>query len=229
MGGKRVIIRLLDFKFSDFLRLSHVSLEEFDLLEVPDTRGTNGLYGRILDTQLEILMKSAIEYNIELNILVPMIDNISDFRYIRDEIIKRSQKFKVPKVKIGAMIENVHSMNYADEIARNVDFISIGTNDLTESIIGLSRDSQMLEFRVLSDTVKKSIEEIIYKVKAVKPEIEIGICGEHTNYIENVEFLSNLNIDYVTCAPGYVRVNQELLNHVQSKGRILQKSKKVYL
>ncbi len=222
-NGKRVIIRLLDFKFSDFLRLTHMSLDDLDLVEMPDTRGAKGLYRGILTTQLDVLMELASKLNIELNILIPLIDDYRDLEYIRDAIIKKSQKYNISRIRIGAMIENLHSVNYADEIAKMVDFIAIGTNDLTESVTGLSRDSQEIDFQILSDKVKNFITEIIYRVKAVRPEIEIGICGEHTNYIDNMEFLSNLNIDYVTCAPPYIKLNHKLLNNSQSKAKVLQK------
>jgi len=226
MDEKKVVIRLLDFKFSEFLRLSHISLEELDIDNIPNTRGTKGLNRKILNTQLEVLMSLASKYNVELNILVPMLDSITNFKEIKDEIINQSAKYNIPKIRIGAMIENLHSMNYADEVAKNADFISIGTNDLTESITGLSRYSQLVDFQLFSTKVKEAIKEIIYKVRAVKPEIEIGICGEHVNYVENVEFLSNLNIDYISCSPIYVKTNQEILNNSQEKEIILQKKRK---
>lgn len=225
-NGKRAIIRLLDFKFSEFLRLNHINLEDLDLLEIPDTRGVKGLYRDILTTQLDILMELASKLNIELNILIPLLDNYRDLKYIKNAITKESQKYNISRIKVGAMIENLHSVNYADEIAKLVDFISIGTNDLTESVTGISRDSQGIDFQILSDKVKKVITEIIYRARAVRPEIEIGICGEHTNYIDNMEFLSTLNIDYVTCAPPYIKLNYELLNNFQSKAMSLQKIKK---
>lgn len=225
-NGKRVIIRLLDFKFDEFLRLSHMDLADFDFLEIPNTRGTKGLYRGILKTQLDILMELASKYDVELNILVPLLNDYKDFKYIRDMIVKKSQECNISRIRIGAMIENLHSVNYADEIARMADFISIGTNDLTESVTGMSRVSQAVDFRILSDKVRDVITEIIYRVLAVKPEIEIGICGEHTSYIENIEFLSNLNIDYVTCAPTYIKVNQELFNSSSPRVKMLQKIKK---
>jgi len=200
-----------------------MSLDDLDLVEMPDTRGAKGLYRGILTTQLDVLMELASKLNIELNILIPLIDDYRDLEYIRDAIIKKSQKYNISRIRIGAMIENLHSVNYADEIAKMVDFIAIGTNDLTESVTGLSRDSQEIDFQILSDKVKNFITEIIYRVKAVRPEIEIGICGEHTNYIDNMEFLSNLNIDYVTCAPPYIKLNHKLLNNSQSKAKVLQK------
>lgn len=76
MGEKKVVIRLLDFKFSEFLRLSHTSLEELDMDEIPDTRGTKGLTRKILIAQLETLMSLASKFNVELNVLVPMLDSI---------------------------------------------------------------------------------------------------------------------------------------------------------
>lgn len=226
-AGKKVVIRLLDLKLSDFLRLSPVSLEELDITELPDTRGTKGLDREILATQLEVLMSLASKYNIELNILVPMINSIADFKYIKEEIKRQAAKYNISSLKVGAMIENLHTMNYADEFAKHADFISIGTNDLTESITGLSRNSHVIEFQILSEQVQNALKEIIYKIRAVRPEIKIGICGEHSNYLENISFLSNLDIDYISCAPQYVKANQELLDNSKEPKKVLQKTPKM--
>lgn len=219
-NGKRVIVRLLDFKFAEFLNLSHLSLADLDFREMPNTRGTVGLDRDILTTQVKVFMELAQQYNVELNLLIPMIDDVKNFKYFRDIIMEQAKKYSISNIRIGAMIENLHSMNYADELTRLADFISIGTNDLTESITGLSRYSQSLDFQILSEEVKKSIEEIIYRVRAVKPEIEIGICGEHGNRIENLSFLSSLNIDYITCSSSYVKITQEVLNGQQQKTKV---------
>lgn len=219
-NGKRVIVRLLDFKFAEFLSLSHLSLEDLDFREMPNTRGTVGLDRDILTTQVKVFMELAQQYNVELNLLIPMIDDVKNFKYFRDIIMEQAKKYSISNIRIGAMIENLHSMHYADELARLADFISLGTNDLTESITGLSRYSQSLDFQILSEEVKKSIEEIIYRVRAVKPEIEIGICGEHGNRIENLSFLSSLNIDYITCSSSYVKITQEVLNGQQQKTKV---------
>lgn len=225
-GRGMVVIRLLDFKFDEFFRLSHMSLDDFDFLRLPDTRGAKRLYGDILKVQLDVLMELASKFDVELNILVPLLDDYKDFKYIRDVIIKNSQKFNISRIRIGAMIENRYSVNYADEIARMADFISIGTNDLTESVTGVSRISQGRDFQILSDKVKEMIMEVIYRVRAVKPGIEVGICGEHINYVENIDFLCNLNIEYVTCDPTYVKVNQEFFNNFLSKVKVLQRAKR---
>lgn len=222
-NGKRVIVRLLDFKFAEFLSLSHLSLADLDFREMPNTRGTVGLDRDILTTQVKVFMELAQQYNVELNLLIPMIDDVKNFKYFRNIIMEQAKKYSISSIRIGAMIENLHSMHYADELTRLADFISIGTNDLTESITGLSRYSQSLDFQILSEEVKKSIEEIIYRVRAVKPEIEIGVCGEHGNRIENLSFLSSLNIDYITCSSSYVKIMQEVLNGVKPKEKVLQK------
>lgn len=222
-NGKRVIVRLLDFKFAEFLSLSHLSLADLDFREMPNTRGTVGLDRDILTTQVKVFMELAQQYNVELNLLIPMIDDVKNFKYFRNIIMEQAKKYSISNIRIGAMIENLHSMHYADELTRLADFISIGTNDLTESITGLSRYSQSLDFQILSEEVKKSIEEIIYRVRAVKPEIEIGVCGEHGNRIENLSFLSSLNIDYITCSSSYVKITQEVLNGVKPKEKVLQK------
>jgi len=222
-SDSRVIIRLLDFKFAEFLALSHLSLDDLYLSEIPDTRGTNGLDRDILSAQVGVLMELALKYDIELNILIPMINTVSDFKYLKKLILEQAKKYSVSRIRIGAMIENLHSIHYADELARLADFISIGTNDLTESVTGLSRYSGSLDFQILSDKVKEIVEEIIFRVRAVKSDIEIGICGEHTNNPTNLEFLTGINIDYVTCSPTYVNFLKEVLHHEHPKEKILQK------
>ena len=222
-SGSRITIRLLDFKFAEFLSLTHLSLDDLYLNEIPNTRGTNGLDRDILIAQVGVLMELALKYDIELNILIPMIKDFKDFRYLKNIILDEAKKYSISNIRIGALIENLHSIHYADELARVADFISIGTNDLTESVIGLSRYSEAIEFQTLSDKVKETIEEIIFRIRAIKSDIEIGVCGEHTNHPDNLSFLSSLNIDYVTCSPTYVNFVEEVFHHNQSKEKILQK------
>lgn len=220
-GKKRVIIRLFDFKFAELLRLCQMNIQELEMDEVPCVRGTFGMSSELLDMQLDVLVELASTHDIELNVLIPMIGNIKDYIYVRNRILEECSKANIT-VKVGAMIENIFSMNYADELARNADFISIGTNDLTESITGLSRDLRTPEFTILSDQVKKAMEEIVYRVRAVSLEKEIGVCGEHVNYMENAEFLSHLNIDYVTCFPTSIKLVQEMFCERGSSKKVLK-------
>ena len=141
-----------------------------------------------------------------------MISNVNEFIWIKEEIIKISQKHNINKIRIGAMIENVEIANDADMLAKEVDFLSIGTNDLTESITGLSRETNSIEFQQLNNEVKDTIKEIIYRARSSKNDIVIGICGEHSNYIENIQFYSNIGVNYVTCSPEFVKPNKEYLN-----------------
>ena len=67
----------------------------------------------------------------------------------------------------------------------------------------------------LTEDVKIAIEDIVYRAKAANPDITIGICGEHANYLENVEYYGTLNIDYITCSPSFIEVNKKILNPMQ--------------
>ena len=113
------------------------------------------------------------------------------------------------------MIESKDAIPAITSIAKNADFISIGTNDLTESVTGKRRNIYDQEFFHLTEEVKECIEDVIYRAKAVNPDIKIGICGEHANYIENVMYYKTLNIDYITCSSSFIAVNKEVLNPMQ--------------
>ena len=109
------------------------------------------------------------------------------------------------------MIENVESAIISDTISESADFISIGTNDLTESVLNKKRSIYDIDFSLLNDDVKKYIKKIVHRVKR-KNNIPINICGEHSNHIENLEFYLSLNIDFITCDSSLVLGYQNFIN-----------------
>lgn len=209
-----IIFRLLDFKLKEYIRSFGLILDDYyDEKYIEYLRGATILCEKkkILTTQIESIFETLDGINIDVNLIVPMLRSTYEFTDIKKEIMKLSEKFNLKSLKIGAMIENTAMSNDADELAKEADFISIGTNDLTESVTGLSRDTNSIEFQKLTDEVKSVIEETIFRARIINPNIIIGICGEHSNYVENVQYYSTLDIDYITCSPTFIKLNKEFL------------------
>lgn len=206
------IVRLFDFKEEDVQRILGVSWNSKNWMTRKNFLGN---YHGILRDQIFTIAKVAKEENTTFDILVPLVTDANYFHYIKSDIISYAEDIGIKDLKIGAMIESKDAIPAITSIAKNADFISIGTNDLTESVTGKRRNIYDQEFFHLTEKVKECIEDIIYRTKAVNPDIKIGICGEHANYIENVMYYKTLNIDYITCSSSFIAVNKEVLNPMQ--------------
>ena len=214
------IVRLFDFKEEDVQRILGVSRDSEDHMT---RRNFLSDYHGILRDQIFTIAKIAEEENTTFDILVPMVTDANYFHYIKSDIISYAEDAGMKNLKIGAMIESKDAIPTIPSIAKSADFISIGTNDLTESITGKRRNIYDKEFFYLTEGVKGAIEDIVYRAKAVNPDITIGICGEHANYLENVEYYGTLNIDYITCSPSFIEVNKKMLNPIQKVKNINRK------
>ncbi len=158
-----------------------------------------------------------------LEIMVPNVSEVNEIRFVKKHAIIPALKdveskygIKVP-VKIGTMIETVRACLTADEIAKEVDFFSFGTNDLTQATFSFSRDDvenkfmpQYLELDILPANpfetldikgVGKLVELGTKLGKKANPKLEIGICGEHGGDPKSIEFLHKVGLDYVSASP----------------------------
>lgn len=168
----------------------------------------------------------ALELNIRVNstILLPFIMDIEEvkfykkiFREIADEILNtKQQQFNY---KIGVMIEQPRAALICDKISQLVDIIAFGTNDLTQLIFALDRDdaNYLINFYLTNkifeynpyevldiNSLGKLIKNAAFDARKTNDNITIGICGEHTNFIENHEFFINENFDYLSCTPSKI-------------------------
>ncbi len=217
---KRVVVRLFDFRFSDILKLVKITQEDldevysmYDMERLMEIRGAHFLYQNeeLLRAQLEAIFRMCTKYNREVDILVPYVE--SEYSLVNARGIAKEVNEDIgAQFRIGAMVENKYSTNRADILAKFSDFISIGLNDLTESVLGKSRDSENTEFYYLSEEVKEVVKEAIYRIKVGNPDIQIGICGEHVNYLENLDFFRDLDIDYVSVNPSNIMMIRERIN-----------------
>lgn len=184
-------------------------------------------YPEIAKMQARAIIEAAIEVNNELNInivpeiMIPLVGEAKEFNFVRevvDETAKAVIEEKGAKINylIGTMIEIPRACLTADKIAQTAEFFSFGTNDLTQMTYGLSRDDAG---KILSDYIDKLIYEgdptakidregvgqlmkiAVEKGRKVRPELHLGICGEHGGEPSSVEFCHMIGLDYVSCSP----------------------------
>ncbi len=163
--------------------------------------------------------KSGIKVKPE--IMIPLVGDPKELKYVKNIVVETIEKvFKEQDYKveymIGTMIEIPRAALLADEIAEDAEFFSFGTNDLTQMTYGFSRDDagkflndyyekQIFESdpfaRVDTKGVGQLIEIAVEKGKKTRPDIELGICGEHGGDPSSVEFCHNVGLTYVSCSP----------------------------
>ncbi len=177
--------------------------------------------------QAKAIIEAAIEIKKEigkcpiLEIMIPLIFSAKELSYIKNSIneelkLVEEEMGELPKILIGTMIELPRAALLADEIAEYADFFSFGTNDLTQTTYGISRDDSA---RFLDVYIEKNILEVdpfvsldtsgvgklikIAKENATKvnPDIKLGICGEHGGDPKSIAYCNLLNLNYVSCSP----------------------------
>ncbi len=184
-------------------------------------------FPEIARMQTRAIMEAAIEvkaekgYNIVPEIMIPLINEVKELKYIKNIIVDEiNQVFKEKKVTlsyhIGTMIETPRAALLADEIAKEAEFFSFGTNDLTQMTFGLSRDdSSKFLYAYYDENIYESdpfakLDQVgvgkLIKMAAsagrnVRKDIHLGICGEHGGEPSSIEFVNAVGLDYVSCSP----------------------------
>ena len=184
-------------------------------------------YPEIAEMQARAIIEAAIEvkknkgYDIVPEIMIPLVGEIKELKYVKDVIVNTVKEVikengVTLEYKIGTMIEIPRAALTADEIAKEAEFFSFGTNDLTQMTFGFSRDDaakflvsyydkkiyEQDPFGKLDQTGVGSLIKIaVEKGKATRPDIHLGICGEHGGDPSSIEFCHNIGLDYVSCSP----------------------------
>jgi len=139
---------------------------------------------------------------------------IVGIRQIEEELRSKKQEEKI-EYKVGTMIELPAAAILADKIAVHADFFSFGTNDLTQTTLGLSRDDfnsffthyneyDLLDknpFQYLQEPVKELVDTAVERGRLVRPDLSCGLCGEHGAEPENIPFCMSAGLNYVSCSP----------------------------
>jgi pyruvate,orthophosphate dikinase len=170
-------------------------------------------------------------------IMIPLVSHVKELEAMRKVVIdvakevQKKAKVKVPYT-VGTMIELPRACVTADEIAEIADFYSFGTNDLTQTVFGLSRDDAgrflpfYVEKGILEDDPFVSVDQTgvgafmkiaVEKGRKVKKNLKLGICGEHGGEPKSVEFCHNIGLDYVSCSPFRVPIARFAAAHAQLK------------
>lgn len=184
-------------------------------------------YPEIARMQTRAVMEAAIEvaaekgYEIVPEIMIPLVGEVKELKYVKEIVVETAEKVKAEKgsdmqYHIGTMIEIPRAALTADLIAGEAEFFSFGTNDLTQMTFGFSRDdagkfldayykAKIYEsdpFAKLDQTgVGQLVEMAAKKGRATRPEIKLGICGEHGGDPSSVEFCHKVGLSYVSCSP----------------------------
>ena len=183
-------------------------------------------YPEIAAMQTRAVIEAAINVNkeglsVEPEIMIPLIGDTKELKFVKNVVVETADKIIAEagvelNYKVGTMIEIPRAALTADKIAEDAEFFSFGTNDLTQMTYGFSRDDAA---KFLSDYYSKQIFEsdpfakvdqegvgqlmkiAVEKGRQTRPDIKLGICGEHGGEASSVEFCHRLGLTYVSCSP----------------------------
>ncbi|MBU4227762.1 pyruvate, phosphate dikinase [bacterium] len=212
------------------------------------------LYPEIYEMQVEAIIEAAIELTkkgikVKPEIMIPLVSHINEFR----PICKRARKIADEKIKsagvkleykVGTMIELPRAALTADKIAEEAEFFSFGTNDLTQTTFGISRDDaegkfllKYVEDKILEDNPfevldREGVGELVKlgtKLgRETRPNLEVGICGEHGGEPQSVEFCHSVGLNYVSCSPFRVPIARLAAAQAVIKEKNIDKTKMIH-
>ena len=184
-------------------------------------------YPEIYRMQARAIIEAAMDVREETKldivpeIMIPLIGHIDELKYVKHEVVSEiedvfEERGQAIKYLVGTMIEVPRAALTSDEIATEAEFFSFGTNDLTQMGFGFSRDdagkflSEYVDKRIFDfdpfqkidqNGVGKLMEMSVKLGKQTRPDIQLGICGEHGGEPSSVEFCHRIGLDYVSCSP----------------------------
>ena len=184
-------------------------------------------YPEIARMQTRALIEAAIEvheedgYDIVPEIMIPLVGEKKELKFVKDIVVETAEQVKKEKgsnmeYHIGTMIEIPRAALLENEIAEEAEFFSFGTNDLTQMTFGFSRDdagkfldayykAKIYEQDPFAKIDQKGVGQLVKmgveKGRATRPNIKLGICGEHGGEPSSVEFCHNIGLTYVSCSP----------------------------
>ena len=222
MDGLPVTVRLLDAPLHEFLEENEEQNPMLGLRGIRLAITTEDLYR----TQTRALI-AAVQERISMGgdpkveIMVPLVSLEEELTLVLGWIRQELNNLPMP-VPVGTMIETPRAALIAGTLAKHIDFISFGTNDLTQMTFGFSRDD--VEVSVINEYIEKELLEkspfetldidgvgllvttAISQSRKVNPDIKIGICGEHGGDPASIRFLVDAGVDYVSCSPPRIPV-----------------------
>ena len=202
-------------------------------------------YPEIAKMQTRALIEAAIEvheedgYDITPEIMIPLVGEVKELKFVKNIVVETAEKVKAEKgsnieYHIGTMIEIPRAALTAAEIAKEAEFFSFGTNDLTQMTFGFSRDDagkflgSYYDNKIYENDPFAKIDQIgvgklvkmaVEDGRSTRPNIKLGICGEHGGDPSSVEFCHNVGLTYVSCSPFRVPIARLAAAQAAIKGR----------
>jgi len=201
-------------------------------------------YPEIAEMQTQAVIEAAInvskkhpEWHIKPEIMIPLVGEVKELKYVKDIVVRIADEIIAKsglklEYMVGTMIEIPRAALLADEIATEAEFFSFGTNDLTQMTFGFSRDDagaflnhyydkKIFEqdpfARLDQNGVGKLVEMAARLGKQTRPDIKLGICGEHGGDPSSVEFCHRVGLSYVSCSPFRVPIARLAAAHAAIK------------
>jgi pyruvate, orthophosphate dikinase len=221
LNGLPIIIRLLDLPLHEFLppeeEVNDTTVKQriIELKETNPMLGHRGVRLALTNPEIYIMQIKAIQEALNqvpanVSIMVPQVITLQEALNVKNLLAGTNVKF-------GVMMETVRACMRAGRLAREVDFFSFGTNDLTQAVFSFSREDAekkflptYLKLNILMDNpfevldikgVGRLMETAIFWARRIKKEIEIGVCGEQAGEPRSVRYLHSIGVDYVSCSP----------------------------
>jgi pyruvate,orthophosphate dikinase len=233
MAGLPVTIRLLDWPLHEFLPPLEEATDERLRERIRSLHETNPMLGwracrlglffpEIYEMQVRAIARAALAVGERtgrpplVEIMIPLVGLGEELRRLRELTVSTAAAEGELEYLVGTMIELPRACVRADEIAEHADFFSFGTNDLTQTALGLSRDdagrflSHYLEHGILERDPFETIDQggvgelmriAVDRGRSVRDDLKLGICGEHGGEPKSVAFCHELGLDYVSCSP----------------------------
>ena len=225
-GDIRALAKEMGLKFEE-LKLTVASLHEFNPMLGHRGCRLSITFPEIAEMQTRAVIEAAIETRQETGIevipeiMVPLVGDEKELAFVKDVIdatakeVMNEQKMEIPYI-VGTMIEVPRAAILADRIAEHAEFFSFGTNDLSQMTFGLSRDDagkflddyykkRIYEFdpfsRVDQEGVGRLMQMAVEYGRKTRPNIKLGICGEHGGDPSSIEFCHKIGLSYVSCSP----------------------------
>ncbi len=227
----RDLAKEMELTFED-LKSTIESLHEFNPMMGHRGCRLTVSYPEIAEMQTRAIIEAAIDvkkrkkYDIVPEIMIPLVGEVKELKFVKDVVVKVADEIIAKsgidmKYLVGTMIEIPRAAITADEIAKEAEFFSFGTNDLTQMTFGFSRDdagkflrdyydNKVYEFdpfqKLDQNGVGKLVKMAVELGRSTRKDIHLGICGEHGGDPSSVEFCHEVGLDYVSCSPFRVPV-----------------------
>jgi pyruvate,orthophosphate dikinase len=222
LKGLPIIIRLLDLPLHEFLPSEKETTDEKTKQRIAELKEINPMLGHrgvrvavtnpeVYKMQVEAVEAARKEVHADVSIMIPQVITSQELIMIKKGCTEGST------LKVGTMMETVRACMRAGRLAEVADFLSFGTNDLTQAVYSFSREdaekkflSTYLEIGILENNpfeiidikgVGRLMETAIFWARRSRKDIQVGVCGEHAGEPTSIRFFHAINVDYVSCSP----------------------------